>query len=147
MRDGAPLREHVKFPPLGRVVGRAPPGAHGFVGPLSARRNAVTLAIAMIETREALASLDAILASRNRRRSSAPRSVDRAPSRRRHRSYGAEVDRASRVAARAAHGKFAGCTATTAKRKALRARLPLRSVSSDLNLLRAAARAELAAAR
>jgi len=72
----------------------------------------------MIETREALASLDAILASRNRRRVRRPqRSVDRAPSRRRIDPDGAEVDRALTESPRAPPrtASSRGCTATTAE--------------------------------
>jgi 4-hydroxy-2-oxoheptanedioate aldolase len=148
--------ESVKFPPLGqRSWG---PGAaqalSGFVGPAYLHgANAVTLAIAMIETREALASLDAILATPGVDGVFVgPNDLSIAL----HRGGavdpdGAEVDRAlSEVAARAAaHGKFAGLFCHDGRRaKAALARgFALRSVSTDLNLLRAAAQAELAAAR
>jgi len=148
--------EHIKFPPLGqRSWGpRAAQALSGFVGPAYLHgANAVTLAIAMIETREALASLDAILATPGIDGVFVgPNDLSIAL----HRGGaidpdGAEVDGAlTEVAARAAaHGKFAGLYCHDGRRaKAALARgFALRSVSSDLNLMRAAARAELAAAR
>jgi 4-hydroxy-2-oxoheptanedioate aldolase len=148
--------EHVKFPPLGqRSWGpRAAQALSGLVGPAYLHgANAVTLAIAMIETREALASLDAILASPGIDGVFVgPNDLSIAL----HRGGaidpdGAEVDRAlTEVAARAAaQGKFAGlyCHDGRSAKAAFARGFALRSVSSDLSLLRAAARAELAAAR
>jgi 4-hydroxy-2-oxoheptanedioate aldolase len=148
--------EFVKFPPLGaRSWGpRAALALSGFVGPAYLHSaNAVTLAIAMIETREALASLDAILATPgidgvfvgpNDLSIALHRGAVLDP-------HDGEVERAlTEIAARvAAHGKFAGLFCRDGQRaKAAAARgFALRSVSTDLNLLRAAARAELAALR
>lgn len=148
--------EYVKLPPLGqRSWGpRAAQALTGLVGPAYLHEaNAVTLAIAMIETREALASLDAILAEPgidgvfvgpNDLSIALSRGGAIEPD-------GAEVERAlTEVAARAAaHGKFAGLFCHDGRRAKWAAErgFALRSVSSDLNLLRAAARTELAAAR
>ena len=154
--DARRFAEFVKFPPLGaRSWGpRAAMALSGFVGPAYLHSaNALTLAIAMIETREALASLDAILATPG------VDGVFVGPSDLSialHRGdvvdpHDAEVDRAMvEIAARvAAHGKFAGLFCMDGRRaKAAAERgFALRSVSTDLYLLRAAARAELAAAR
>jgi 4-hydroxy-2-oxoheptanedioate aldolase len=148
--------EHMKFPPLGqRSWGpRAAQALSGLVGPAYLHgANAITVAIAMIETREALASLDAILATPGIDGVFVgPNDLSIAL----HRGgaidpNGAEVDRAlTEVAARAAaHGKFAGLFCHDGRRaKAAFARgFALRSVSTDLSLMQAAARAELAAAR
>jgi 4-hydroxy-2-oxoheptanedioate aldolase len=148
--------EQVKFPPLGqRSWGpRAAQKLTGLEGPEYLHgANALTLAIAMIETREALAALDAILATPgidgvfvgpNDLSIALSRGDAIAPD-------GAEVERALvEVAARAAaHGKFAGLFCHDGRRAKWAAErgFALRSVSSDLSLLRAAARAELAAAR
>ena len=150
------LAEFVKFPPLGaRSWGpRAALALSGFVGPAYLHSaNASTLAIAMIETREALASLDAILATPGLDGVFVgPSDLSIAL----HRGaaldpHGGEVDRAlTDITARAAaHGKFAGLFCRDGRdAKAAAARgFALRSVSTDLNLLRAAARAELAALR
>jgi 4-hydroxy-2-oxoheptanedioate aldolase len=148
--------EHMKFPPLGqRSWGpRAAQALSGLVGPAYLHgANAITLAIAMIETREALASLDAILTTPGIDGVFVgPNDLSIAL----HRGGaidpdGAEVDRAlTEIAARAAaHGKFAGLFCYDGRRaKAAHARgFALRSVSTDINLMSAAARAELAAAR
>ena len=148
--------EHVQFPPLGqRSWGpRAAQALSGLVGPgyLHAA-NAITLAIAMIETREALAALDDILAtpgvdgvfvgpndlSIGLSRGGAIEPV------------GPEVEQAlTEIAAAAARrGKFAGLFCHDGRRAKWAASrgFALRSVSTDVNLMRAAARAELAAAR
>ena len=148
--------EYVKFPPLGQRSW-GPRGAQalsGFDGAAYLHgANAVTLAIAMIETREALAALDAILATPgidgvfvgpNDLSITLSRGATIDPD-------GAEVERAlDEVAARAAaHSKFAGLFCQDGRRaKWAAARgFALRSVSTDLGLMRAAARAELAAAR
>ncbi len=146
----------MKFPPLGsRSWGpRAALSLSGLIGPAYLHSaNAMTLAIAMIETREALEALDQILSTPgidgvfvgpsdlsialNRGAVVDP--------------HGADVEAAlSRIVERAhAHGKFAGLFCLDgARAKAARARgFALCSVSTDLILLRAAARLELAAAR
>jgi len=148
--------EHIKFPPLGRRSWgpRAAQSLTGLEGADYMRgANAVTLAIAMVETREALAALDAILATPgidgvfvgpNDLSIGLSRGDAIAPD-------GAEVERAlGEVAARAAaHGKFAGLFCPDGRRAkwAGERGFALRTVSTDLALLRAAARAELAAAR
>jgi 4-hydroxy-2-oxoheptanedioate aldolase len=133
---------------------RAALALSGFVGLAYLHSaNASTLAIAMIETRGALASLDAILATPgldgvfvgpNDLSIALQRGAALDP-------HGGEVDRAlTDIAARAAaHGKFAGlfCRDGQRAKEAAARGFALRSVSTDLNLLRAGARAELAALR
>ena len=160
MIDDAPTAHrfaaHVKFPPLGqRSWGpRAAQALSGFVGPAYLHAaNAMTLAIAMIETREALASLEAILATPgidgvfvgpNDLSIALSRGGAIDPD-------GEDVERALiEIAAQAAaHGKFAGLFCHQGRRAKWAAAhgFALRSISSDLTLMRAAARAELAAAR
>jgi 4-hydroxy-2-oxoheptanedioate aldolase len=159
INDAAEARrfaEFVKFPPLGaRSWGpRAAVALSGFVGPAYLHSaNAITLAIAMIETREALDSLDAILAAPgidgvfvgpNDLSIALHRGAVLDP-------HDGEVERAlAHVVARAAaHGKLAGlfCLDGQGAKAAAARGFALRSVSTDLNLLRAAARAELAALR
>ena len=118
-----------------------------------AKANSIQLAIAMIETREALAALDDILAVPGIDGVFVgPSDLSIAL------SHGAavnpnnpDVDHAlTHVAARAkAHGKFAGLfTFNGAKAKEMAARgFALCSVATDQLMLRAAAKAELAAAR
>jgi 4-hydroxy-2-oxoheptanedioate aldolase len=154
--DARRFADFVKFPPLGRRSWgpRAALPLSGLIGPAYLHgANAMTLAIAMIETREALSALDEILGAPGidgvfvgpfdlSIALSGGAAVD---------PDGAEVDAAlSRIVERArAHGKFAGLFGLDgARAKAARARgFALCSVSTDLILLRAAARLELAAAR
>jgi len=154
--DARRFAEFMKFPPLGRRSWgpRAALALTGLIGPAYLHSaNAMTLAIAMIETREALEALDDILATPgidgvfvgpsdlsialNRGAVVDP--------------HGADVEAAlSRIAERAhAHGKFAGlfCLDGARAKAALARGFGLCSVSTDLILLRAAARLELAAAR
>ena len=88
--DARRFAEFMKFPPLGRRSWgpRAALPLSGLVGPAYLHSaNAFTLAIAMIETREALEALDEIVATRDRRRVCRPiRSVDCAKRRRHCRS-------------------------------------------------------------
>ena len=154
--DAERFAAFTKFPPLGeRSWG--PRGALPLSGldtqDYLASANRLVRAIAMIETREALAALDAILATPgidgvfvgpNDLSIGLSRGDAIAPD-------GAEVERAlGEVAARAAaHGKFAGLFCPDGRRAkwAGERGFALRTVSTDLALLRAAARAELAAAR
>ncbi len=154
--DARRFAEFIKFPPLGRRSWgpRAALALTGLIGPAYLHSaNAVTLAIAMIETREALEALDDILTTPgidgvfvgpsdlsialNRGAVVDP--------------HGADVEAAlSRIVERAhAHGKFAGlfCVDGARAKAALARGFGLCSVSTDLILLRAAARLELAAAR
>jgi 4-hydroxy-2-oxoheptanedioate aldolase len=154
--DARRFAEFMKFPPLGRRSWgpRAALALTGLIGPAYLHSaNAMTLAIAMIETREALEALDDILTTPgidgvfvgpsdlsialNRGAVVDP--------------HGADVEAAlSRIAERAhAHGKFAGlfCLDGARAKAALARGFGLCSVSTDLILLRAAARLELAAAR
>jgi 4-hydroxy-2-oxoheptanedioate aldolase len=154
--DARRFADFMKFPPVGqRSWGpRAALSLSGLIGPAYLHSaNAVTLAIAMIETREALEALDEILGAPgidgvfvgpsdlsialNRGAVVDPQ--------------GADVEAAlSRVVERArAHGKFAGlfCMEGARAKAALARGFALCSVSTDLVLLRAAARLELAAAR
>jgi 4-hydroxy-2-oxoheptanedioate aldolase len=146
----------IKYPPLGnRSWGpRAALTHSGLIGPAYLHSaNAFTLAIAMVETAEALDALDDILGAPgidgvfvgpsdlsialNRGATVDP--------------HGADVDAAlTKVVTRAkAHGKFAAAFCFDGKRaKELASRgFQMCSVSTDALLLRAAARAELAAAR
>ena len=154
--DARRFVEFMKFPPLGRRSWgpRAALALSGLIGPAYLHSaNATTLAIAMIETREALSALDEILGAPGIDGAfigpfdlsialSGGSIVG---------SDGAEVEAAlSRVVERArAHGKFAGLFCSDgARAKAAFARgFALCSASTDLMLLRAAARLELAAAR
>jgi 4-hydroxy-2-oxoheptanedioate aldolase len=154
--DARAFADHMKFPPLGaRSWGpRACAPLSGHLGPSYLHEaNAITLAIAMIETREALAAVDAILAvagidgvfvgpsdlsiTLSNGASWDPR--------------GAEVDKALDLVAAAAKkaGKFAGLFCFDgAQAKAMRARgFKFTSISSDILLLRAAAKAEMEKAR
>ena len=154
--DARAFADHVKFPPLGaRSWGpRACGPLSGHVGPTYLHAaNAITLTIAMIETREALAALPDILAvpgidgvfvgpadlsiALSNGGLWDPR--------------GEVVDKALDVVASAAKaaGKFAGLFCFDgAQAKAMRARgFKFTSISSDMLLLRAAAKAELERAR
>lgn len=154
--DAKRFAEHMKFPPLGqRSWGpRAALSLSGLIGPAYLHSaNAFTLAIAMVETREALAALDEILATPGIDGvfiGPADLSISL--------SGGGVVDPQSaavdaeldRVVARAkAHGKFAALFCFEgARANAMAARgFALCSVSTDQQLLRLAARSELAAAR
>ena len=154
--DARRFAEFMKFPPLGkRSWGpRAALSLSGLVGPAYLHSaNAITLAIAMIETREALDALDDILTTPGidgvfvgpsdlSITLSGGAGVD---------PHGPAVDAAlSRVVERAAaHGKFAGlfCIDGARAKTSLARGFALCTVSTDLILLRAAARVELAAAR
>ncbi len=154
--DARRFAEFMKFPPLGRRSWgpRTALALTGLVGPAYLHgANAVTLAIAMVETREALDALDEIVATPGvdgvfvgpadlSIALSGGGVVD---------PHGEAVEAAlTKIAARAkAHGKFAGLFCVDgARAKVARARgFALCSISTDLLLLRAAARAELAAAR
>ena len=148
--------EQVKFPPVGqRSWG---PGAAqaltGLTGLAYLRgANAVTLAIAMIETREALAGLEAILDTPGIDGVFVgPNDLSIALSRGEAIEPDSDaIERALAEVAKqaAARRKFAGLYCADGRRaKWAAARgFALCSVSSDLNLMRAAARAELAAAR
>lgn len=154
--DARRFAEFMKFPPLGqRSWGpRAALSLSGYVGPAYLHSaNAITLAIAMIETREALDALDDILTTPGidgvfvgpsdlSIGLSGGAIVD---------PHGPEVGAAlSRVVDRAtARGKFAGlfCIDGARAKTALARGFALCTVSTDLLLLRAAARGELAAAR
>jgi 4-hydroxy-2-oxoheptanedioate aldolase len=154
--DARRFAEFMKFPPLGRRSWgpRAALALSGWIGPAYLHSaNETTLAIAMIETREALAALDEILGAPG---------IDGAfvgpfdlsialsdgsiidPN-------GAEVEAAlSRIVERArAHSKFAGlfCPNGARAKAALARGFALCSASTDLTMRRAAARLERAAAR
>ena len=148
--------EFMKFPPLGRRSWgpRAAAALSGLAGAdYLDGADAVTLAIAMIETREALDALDAILATPGiDGLFVGPYDLSVAL----HRGAwidpdGAEVDAAmTRVVERAAaHGKFAGlfCPDGARAKRAFARGFAFCAASTDLDLLRAAARRELAAAR
>ncbi len=154
--DARRFAEFIKFPPLGRRSWgpRAALALTGLIGPAYLHSaNAMTLAIAMIETREALEALDDILTTPgidgvfvgpSDLSIALNRGVVVDP-------HGADVEAAlSRIVERAhAHGKFAGlfCLDGARAKAALARGFGLCSVSTDLILLRAAARLELAAAR
>jgi 4-hydroxy-2-oxoheptanedioate aldolase len=154
--DARLFAEYMKFPPLGRRSWgpRACGPLSGFVGPAYLHEaNAITLAIAMIETREALAALDDILATPGidgvfvgPSDLSIALSVGGVVEPR-----GAAVEAALTQIADAARkaGKFAGLFCFDgAQAKAARARgIAFTSISTDALLLRAAARAELEKAR
>ncbi len=154
--DARRFADFMKYPPLGqRSWGpRAALSLSGLIGPAYLHSaNAVTLAIAMIETRAALEALDDILSTEgidgvfvgpsdlsialNRGAVVDP--------------HGGDVDAAlSRIVDRVrAHGKFAGvfCFDGARAKAALARGFALCSISTDLLLLRSAARSELAAAR
>lgn len=154
--DARLFADFMKYPPVGkRSWGpRAALTHSGLIGPAYLHSaNAITLAIAMVETSEALDALDEILSvpgidgvfvgpsdlsiALNRGGTVDP--------------HGADVDAAlTKVSERAhAHGKFAAAFCFDGKRaRELAGRgFRLCSVSTNSLLLRAAARAELAAAR
>jgi 4-hydroxy-2-oxoheptanedioate aldolase len=154
--DARRFGDFMKYPPVGqRSWGpRAALTHSGLAGPAYlAAANAFTLAIAMVETVDALDAIDDILGARgvdgvfvgpsdlsialNRGATVDP--------------HGADVDAAmTRIVARArAHGKFAAAFCFDGRRaRELAARgYLLCSVSTDSLLMRAAAQAELAAAR
>jgi 4-hydroxy-2-oxoheptanedioate aldolase len=154
--DARRFADFMKFPPMGqRSWGpRAALALSGYVGPAYLHSaNAITLAIAMVETREALDALDEILGTPGIDGVFVgPSDLSIAL----HRGavvdpHGADVDAMlTKVVARAkAHGKFAAAFCFDGKRaRELAGRgFGLCSVSTDQLLLRAAARAELAAAR
>jgi len=154
--DARAFADSMKFPPLGRRSWgpRACAPLSGLVGPTYLHgANAITLAIAMIETREGLDALDDIL--------SVPGvdgvfvgpsdlsialanggAVD---------PRGAAVEAALDTIAQAVkrHGKFAGlfCFDGAQARAARERGIAFTSISTDALLLRAAARAELEKAR
>ena len=154
--DARAFADFLKFPPLGkRSWGpRACGPLSGFIGPAYLHEaNAITLAIAMIETREALAAVDEILAVPGidgvfvgpadlSIALSSGGAVD---------PRGPAVDEALTriVAAARAHGKFVGLFCFDgAGAKAARARgIAFTSISTDTLMLRAAARAEMEKAR
>jgi 4-hydroxy-2-oxoheptanedioate aldolase len=154
--DAARFAEFMKYPPIGqRSWGpRAALAFSGLIGPAYLHTaNAITLAVAMIETREALDSLEAILATPGIDGVFVGPSdlsialnhgavVD---------AHGVDVDaQLTHIAARArAQGKFAAIFCIDGKRaREMAGRgFALVSVSTDQLLLRQAARAELAAAR
>ena len=154
--DARAFADFMKFPPLGRRSWgpRACAPLSGFVGPAYLHEaNAITLAIAMIETREALAALDEILSvpgidgvfvgpSDLSIALSTGGVVD-------PRGPAVEEAVAKIAAAAKAHGKFAGLFCFDgAQAKAARARgIAFTSISTDALLLRAAARAELEKAK
>ena len=156
LADARAFADFMKFPPLGRRSWgpRACGPLSGFVGPAYLHEaNAITLAIAMIETREALGGA---------RRHSAVPGIDGVfvgPSDLSIAlSTGGAVDPRGPaveealtkiVAAAQGAGKFAGLFCFDgAQAKAARARgIAFTSISTDALLLRAAARAELEKAR
>jgi 4-hydroxy-2-oxoheptanedioate aldolase len=154
--DARRFADFMKYPPIGqRSWGpRAALTHSGMIGPAYLHSaNAITLAIAMVETAEAFEALDEILGT------SGIDGVFIGPSDLSialHRGalvdpHGADVDAAfTKAVTRAkAHGKFAAAFCFDGKRaRELAGRgFGLCSVSTDALLLRAAARAELAAAR
>ena len=154
--DAKAFADHVKFPPLGaRSWGpRACAPLSGHVGPTYLHAaNAITLTIAMIETREALDAVDAILAVEGIDGVFVgPADLSIALSNGgMWDPRGALVDKALDVVAAAARkaGKFAGLFCMDgAHAKASRARgFKFTSISSDIVLLRAAAKMELDKAR
>ena len=154
--DARRFAEFMKFPPLGRRSWgpRAALPLTGLIGPAYLHgANAFTLAIAMVETREALDALEDIVTTPGidgvfigpsdlSIGLTGGGTVD---------PHGGEVDAAmTKIAACVkAHGKFAGLFCFDgARAKAARARgFALCSISTDALLLRVAARAELAVAR
>ncbi len=154
--DARAFADFMKFPPLGRRSWgpRACAALSGFSGPAYLHEaNAITLAIAMIETREGLDALDDIL--------SVP-GVDGVfvgPSdlsialanggtvEPRGAAVEAALDKIAEAVKR--HGKFAGlfCFDGAQARAARQRGIAFTSISTDALLLRAAARAELEKAR
>ncbi len=156
LADARRFADFMKFPPVGqRSWGpRAALTHSGYVGPAYLHSaNAITLAIAMIETREALDALDDILGTPGIDGVFVgPSDLSIAL----HRGavvdpHGADVDAMlTKVVTRAkAHGKFAAafCFDGNRARELAGRGFGLCSVSTDQLLLRAAARAEIAAAR
>lgn len=154
--DARRFADFMKYPPVGqRSWGPRAALVHsGYVGPAYLdSANAITLAIAMVETVEAIVALDEILETPGIDGVFVgPSDLSIAL----HRGalvdpHGADVDAAMTkvVACAKAHGKFAAAFCFDGKRaKELAGRgYGLCSVSTDALLLRAAARAELAAAR
>jgi 4-hydroxy-2-oxoheptanedioate aldolase len=154
--DARRFADFMKFPPVGqRSWGpRAALTLSGYAGPdYLQKANGLVLAIAMVETAEALGALDEILATPGIDGVFVgPSDLSIAL----HRGalvdpHGADVDaQMTKVVTRAkAHGKFAAAFCFDGKRaKELAGRgFSLCSVSTDSLLLRAAAKAELAAAR
>jgi 4-hydroxy-2-oxoheptanedioate aldolase len=154
--DARAFADAMKFPPLGRRSWgpRACLPLSGFVGPAYLHEaNALTLAIAMIETREALAALDDILAvpgidgvfvgpsDLSIALANGGTVEPRGPA--------VEAALTRIVAAAKAAGKFAGLFCFDGvQAKAARARgIAFTSISTDALLLRAAARTELEKAR
>jgi len=154
--DAKRFVDFMKYPPVGqRSWGpRAALAMSGLVGPAYLHSaNAITLAIAMIETREALDALDNILATPGIDGVFVgPSDLSIALN---HGAvvdpHGADVDaQLSHVAARAkAHGKFASMFCFDGKQARAMAQRGYRlvSVATDQLLLRMAARTELAIAR
>ena len=154
--DALEFADFMKFPPLGRRSWgpRACGPLSGFVGPAYLHEaNAITLAIAMVETREGLDALDDILAvpgidgvfvgpSDLSIALSTGGAVD-------PRGTAVETALTQIAAAARKHGKFAGLFCFDgAQAKAARARgIAFTSISTDALLLRAAARGELERAR
>ena len=154
--DARAFAEAMKFPPLGRRSWgpRACLPLSGFIGPAYLHEaNAITLAIAMIETREALDALDDILAvpgidgvfvgpSDLSIALANGGTVD-------PRGPAVEAALTKVVAAARGAGKFVGLFCFDgAQARAARARgIAFTSISTDSLLLRAAARAELEKAR
>jgi 4-hydroxy-2-oxoheptanedioate aldolase len=154
--DASRFADFMKYQPVGqRSWGpRAALTHSGMIGPAYLHSaNAITLAIAMVETSEAFAAIDDILATPGIDGIFiGPSDLSIAL----HRGalvdpHGADVDAAfTKAVERAkAHGKFAAAFCFDGKRaRELAGRgFSLCSVSTDSLLLRAAARAELAAAR
>ena len=154
--DAQAFADFMKFPPLGRRSWgpRACGPLSGFVGPAYLHEaNAITLAIAMIETREALAAVDDILAVPGIDGAFVgPSDLSIALSTGgvvEPRGTAVDAALAKVVAAAKAHGKFVGLFCFDgAQAKAARARgIAFTSISTDALLLRAAARGELEKAR
>jgi 4-hydroxy-2-oxoheptanedioate aldolase len=154
--DAQAFADAMKFPPLGRRSWgpRACGPLSGYVGPAYLHEaNAITLSIAMIETREALEAVEDILAvpgidgvfvgpSDLSIALANGGTVD-------PRGPAVEAALTRIVAAAQAKGKFVGLFCFDgAQAKAMRARgIAFTSISTDALLLRAAARAELDKAR
>lgn len=156
IEDARKLAAYCKYPPQGeRSWG--PYRATGLFGremnDYLHSANDMTLAIAMVETREALDILDDILAVPGIDGVFVgPSDLSIALSKGAHvDQFHADVDAAlTHVAARArAHGKIASCFSMTGKRAAemLARGFHMSSIATDQVLLKSAAKAELAAAR
>jgi len=154
--DAEAFADFMKFPPLGRRSWgpRACGPLSGFIGPAYLHEaNAITQAIAMIETREALAAVDDILAVPGIDGAFVgPSDLSIALSTGgvvEPRGAAVEAALAKVVAAAKAHGKFVGLFCFDGvQAKAARARgIAFTSISTDALLLRAAARGELEKAR